>query len=130
MNYFPQIDRWLIPKSALDESRKEMAQDGRRRNEGTCLWLGTRSDGVARITHVVFLRGPGVQKGPSNVQIDPELMRDVHEKAESVGRILIGQIHSHGHYYGVDFSPTDHRYGVRVPFFLSVVCPDFGQTES
>jgi len=130
MNYFPKINRWLIPQAALNRSREEMAQDGRRGNEGISLWLGTKKRGEARLTRIVFLRGRGIYKSPLNIQIDPELMRQVHEKAEVVGAILIGQIHSHGRHYGVNLSPTDHTYGVRVPYFLSVVCPDYAQTES
>jgi hypothetical protein len=57
-------------------------------------------------------------------------MRQVHEQAEAVGAILVGQIHSHGRHYGVDLSPTDHAYGIHVPYFLSVVCPDYAQTKS
>ena len=107
-----------------------MAQDGRWGNEGISLWLGTKHRGEAHLSHLVFPRGSGVRKSPLNIQIAPELMREVHEQAEAVGRILVGQIHSHGRKYGVDLSPTDHAYGVRVPYFLSVVCPDYAQTDS
>jgi hypothetical protein len=130
MNYFPKINKWLIPKAALDRSREEMAQDGRMGNEGISLWLGTKERGEARLTHVVFLRGNGVRKSPFNIHIEPELMREVHEHAEAAGVILIGQIHSHSRYCSIDLSPTDHAHGIRVPYFLSIVCPDFAQTES
>jgi hypothetical protein len=130
MNYFPKINKWLIPKAALDRSREEMAQDGRVGNEGISLWLGTKERGEARLTHAVFLRGNGVRKSPFNIHIEPELMREVHEHAEAAGVILIGQIHSHSRYCGIDLSPTDHAYGIHVPYFLSIVCPDFAQTES
>ena len=129
MNYFPKINRWLIPEGALRCSREEMARDGRVGNEGTALWLGKKEDGEARLTHLVFLRGRGIHKGPLNIWIDPELMREVHEQAERVGTILIGQIHSHDRDYGVGLSPTDRAYGVRVPYFLSVVYPDFASRE-
>src|SRR5205807_2567168 len=130
MNYFPKIDRWIIPEQALERSRDEMASDGRDGNEGTSLWLGTKQAGEARITHIVFLRGAGVYKSPLNIQVTPELMREVHESAQAVGVILIGQIHSHSRRCGVDLSPTDHAYGIRVPYFLSIVWPDYAQGES
>lgn len=130
MSYFPKIKRWIIPQAALDQSREEMALDGRAGNEGTSLWLGTKKGGEARLTHLVFLRGPGVDKSPYNIRITPELMREVHEKAMAVSGILIGQIHSHHRHCGVDLSPTDHACGIRVPYFLSIVYPDYAQTES
>jgi len=130
MNYFPKTNKWIVPEEALNRSREEMAQDGRWGNEGISLWLGMKRHGEARLTHIIFLRGDGVRKSPLNIQIDPELMRQVHEKAEAAGAILIGQIHSHGRHCGVNLSPTDHAYGIRVPYFLSVVCPDYAQTES
>lgn len=130
MNYFPKIHKWVIPGVALKKSRLEMATDGRFGNEGISLWLGTKERGEARLTHLVFLRGDGVRKTPVNIEVAPELMRQIHEKAEALSIILIGQIHSHGGYHGVDLSPTDHLYGVRVPYFLSVVCPDYAQTDS
>jgi hypothetical protein len=130
MNYFPKTNRWLIPEAALVRSREEMALDGRQGNEGTSLWLGTKLRGEARLTHLVFLRGAGIFKSPYNIQVTPELMREVHEKALAIGAILIGQIHSHHRHCGVDLSPTDHAYGIRVPYFLSVVHPEYAQTES
>jgi hypothetical protein len=130
MNYFPKINKWIVPEAALSRSREEMAVDGLRGNEGISLWLGTKQRAEARLTHLVFLRGAGVYKSPFNIQITPELMREAHEKAQAVGAILIGQIHSHSPQCRVDLSPTDHAYGVRVPYFLSIVYPDFAQSES
>ena len=130
MDYFPKTNKWLIPKVALDRSREEMALDGCHGNEGTSLWLGTKEHGGARLTHLVFLRGAGIHKSPLNITVAPELMREVHEQAQAVGAILIGQIHSHSRHCGVDLSPTDHTYGVRVPYFLSIVYPDFAQFTS
>jgi hypothetical protein len=62
--------------------------------------------------------------------VQPELMRAVHEAAIDAGVILIGQVHSHSADYGVDLSPSDHAYGFQVPYFLSVVWPDYAQTAT
>jgi hypothetical protein len=127
MNYFPTIRRWFIPEAAFHLSRQEMAQDGRLGNEGISLWLGTKAHGEARLTHLVFLRGDGVRRSPRNIQIAPELMHQVHDRAVAAGVILIGQIHSHGKDSGVNLSFTDKAYGVHVPHYLSVVCPEYAQ---
>jgi len=126
MNYFPKVDRWHIPFDALQTSLEEMALDGAEGNEGVCLWLGNKDDGGdATISHAVLLRGPGIVKSPANIQIAPELMRQVHEVVRELDLTLIGQIHSHGSDYGVSLSFVDRRYGISVPHYLSVVAPDY-----
>jgi hypothetical protein len=131
MNYFPKINKWHIPRDVLQKSLEEMAVDGGRGNEGICLWLGDRNDdGNATITHMALLRGPGVVKSPANIQIAPELMREVHGIARENGLTLVGQIHSHGREYGVSLSYTDRKYGISVPYYLSLVAPDYGMNKA
>jgi hypothetical protein len=127
MNFFPKVNRWFLPANLLEQSLAEMAIDGRQGNEGTCFWLGRRGGGKADVTHLVFLRGDGVRKSPLNVRVTEHLMREMHERAETLGLMLVGQIHSHGGCCGVDMSESDHAYGVSVPFFLSIICPDYAQ---
>jgi hypothetical protein len=127
MNFFPKVNRWRLPASVLEQSIAEMAIDGRDGNEGTCFWLGKRAKGEAAVSHLVFLRGEGVHKSPLNVQVSAELMREVHERAEALDLMLVGQIHSHSGLCGVDMSASDHAYGVSVPYFLSIICPDYAQ---
>jgi hypothetical protein len=126
--FFPSVGQWDVPEGLLEDAVKEVAIDGRKGREGTCLWLGTKSEGSAAITTSVHLRGPGIRKSAAQISIEPWLLREVHQAARDRDLILVGQIHSHGRLYGVDLSPTDHSYGVRVPYFLSVVAPDYGQT--
>lgn len=123
--FFPRVQRWVIPESIFRSSFEEMARDGINGCEGTVLWLGRRLAGTAEISHGVALRGPGVVKGPAFLQIDADTMNEVTELAGNLDMCLIGQIHAHGPGYGVDLSLTDHRYGVRVPYFLSIVAPDY-----
>jgi proteasome lid subunit RPN8/RPN11 len=126
VNFFPVVHQWKLPGELLPVSLQEMALDGRVGNEGICLWLGQRGeDGIAVVSHAVKLRGCGIWKSPVNIRIAPELMREVHQYARALGVILVGQIHSHGPYHSVDLSPTDLRYGVSVPYYLSLVAPDY-----
>jgi hypothetical protein len=127
MNFFPKINKWWLPATVWRQSVAEMAIDGRNGDEGTCFWLGRRANREAQVSHLIFLRGKGIRKAPLNIHIDAELMRDVHERAEMLGLILLGQVHSHSSSCGVDMSASDHAYGVSVPFFLSVICPHFAQ---
>lgn len=111
----------------LAQSIAEMAIDGREGNEGTCFWFGNRTDGDAEISHLILLRGRGISKSPLNVSVSAELMREVHERTEALGLTLVAQIHSHSSFCGVDMSASDHAYGVSVPYFLSIICPDYAQ---
>lgn len=130
MTYYPEAKKWIIPESIVQVSLNELAQDGVNGNEGICLWLGNRGDdGLAEITQAVLLRGPNIEKSPLNITIKPELMREIHEKAQENKVLLIGQIHSHGEYVGTNLSWVDRKYGVSVPDYLSVVAPNYGLTQ-
>ena len=125
MTFFAPVNTWSIPEPALAASLQEMARDGVRGDEGVALWLGRRSEGWAEVTHVVALRGPGVIKRPDQLVIQPALVNEVTDLAIELGLVLVGQIHSHGELYGTDLSYADRTYGIRVPYYLSLVAPDY-----
>ncbi len=125
MSFFKPINAWRIPESALVESLREMARDGVLGNEGVAMWLGHRGDGVAEVTHVVVLRGPDLVKRPDQLVIPPSLVNDVTDLAIDNDLVLVGQIHSHGELHGTDLSYADRTFGIKVPFFLSLVAPDY-----
>lgn len=124
MTFFPSIKKWVIPASAILDSLKEMAFDGAIGNEGIVLWLGNRLKGIAEVTHLVGLRGPGVIKQPDLLRIESHLFNDVADVAIELGVSLLGQIHSHEGFW-VDLSWADSTYGVAVPYYLSVVAPHY-----
>ncbi|MGH7271031.1 MAG: hypothetical protein ACREJ3_11425 [Polyangiaceae bacterium] len=123
--FFPTIESWQLPRAALVASLDEMARDGRDGNEGIAFWLGRRTGGVASISHVVCLRGNDVVREPAHLHVGAGTLNDVADLAIEHGVSIVGQIHSHGPYFGVDLSVTDRRYGIAVPHFLSVVAPDY-----
>jgi hypothetical protein len=125
VSYFPEIERWRIPENAMSASLFEMACDGKEGREGIALWLGKRDEGIVEVSHVFFLRGKGVVKQPDLLIVSRDLMNEVADKAIELRLALIGQIHSHGEGYSTNLSVTDRRYGVAVPFYLSVVAPDY-----
>jgi hypothetical protein len=125
MTFFAPVHTWRVPASAFAASLREMARDGVRGDEGVALWLGRRGGGRAEVTHVVALRGPGVIKKPDQVVIHPGLVNEVTDLAIELGVVLVGQIHSHGVDYGTDLSDADRAYGIAVPYYLSLVAPDF-----
>jgi hypothetical protein len=123
--YFPLVECWNLPESALAGSIAEMSLDGVYGNEGVVLWLGRRSNGEAWISHLVMLRGAGCIKRPAQLVIHESAFAAVTDIAIENNLSLIGQIHSHGPGYGVDLSPTDKMYGIAVPYYLSLVAPDY-----
>jgi len=125
MSFFATVHTWCVPELAFAASLQEMARDGVRGDEGVALWLGRRGNGQAEVTHVVALRGPGVTKRPDQLVIQPALVNEVTDLAIELGVVLVGQIHSHGKLYGTDLSHADRTFGIQVPFFLSLVAPDY-----
>jgi hypothetical protein len=126
MKFFEPVSEWQLPRRALEASIEEMAVDGRLGNEGVALWLGTRLDGVSQIQAIVVLRGADVVKKPDLLVIGAKTMNNVTDVAIERRLSLVGQIHSHGKYFGTNLSATDRRCGVCIPHFISVVAPEYG----
>lgn len=124
--YYLPVNNWVIPRLAWSSSFREMAKDGIEGNEGVALWLGKKEKGVALITHVVFLRGANIIKKPDLLIINSDIINEVTDYTILHELVLIGQIHSHGHYYGTSLSHTDQKYGICAPYYLSIVAPDYG----
>jgi len=124
--FFPPVKVWRLVEGVLKGSLQEMSIDGVHGNEGVVLWLGRRAQEQAEITHLVGLRGSGVTKRPDLLVIAPRLLNEVADVALQLNVSLIGQIHTHGSGYSLDLSRTDRTWGIAVPYFLSVVAPDYG----
>jgi len=128
--YFPKIDSWRIPETVIADALEEMAIDGRQGNEGIALFLGRDNDGVAEVTHLVKLRGPGLEKYPDQINIHSSLLNEVTDVAIDNKVRLIGQVHSHGPGYGIGLSYTDRTYGIKTPYYLSLVAPDYALSSA
>lgn len=125
-SYFSEIETWRIPESVIADALAEMAIDGSDGNEGIALFLGhDNDDGDAEVTHMVKLRGPGLEKRPAQINIGAALLNEVTDVAIGNKVRLLGQVHSHGPGYGVDLSRTDRVYGIKTPYYLSLVAPDY-----
>ncbi|MES2522551.1 MAG: hypothetical protein V4617_07640 [Gemmatimonadota bacterium] len=127
--------RWVVPQTALDRSYDELAADGARGREGIALWAGTAAHDAhgqtVCVTHVLLLRGAGVERGPGYIGVSPELLNDVTDVLAALGGdvYLVGQIHGHPPRASTDLSEVDVAYGIRTPGFLSVVAPNYGMAR-
>jgi hypothetical protein len=128
--YFAITDIWQFPQSAVPSVLSEMAIDGSKGNEGITLFLGVDAGTTTEITHLVRLRGNGITKHPDQITISPALFNEVTDIAIKEKVRLIGQVHSHGPGYCLDLSPTDRRYGIRTPDYLSLVAPNYAMTDT
>jgi proteasome lid subunit RPN8/RPN11 len=129
-SHFSPTQSWRIPQAAIEDSLDEMACDGANGHEGIVLWLGKDTGEIAEVTHLIRLRGPLVEKCPQLINIHPALFNDVADVAIEHGVRLVGQVHSHGPACGVDLSRTDRIHGIQVPFYLSLVAPDYARTRA
>jgi hypothetical protein len=128
-SYFAQTRLWRIPQAAIEDSLDEMSLDGAKGCEGIVLWLGKDRDDIADITHLIRFRGPLVEKRKEYINIQPALFNDVADIAIEHGLRLVGQVHSHPPGYSVGLSPTDRMDGIQVPYYISLVAPDFACTR-
>ena len=130
--FFSKVTKWLFPADALDVALSELRIDGARSTEGIALWLGHRNSGIASVTHMVYLRGSGLFKTDVHIRVNQDLFNEVTDSAINLGKTLIGQIHSHPSAAGVEMSYSDIAGTPQVPYYLSIVVPDFAmraQTE-
>lgn len=118
--------QWHVPRDLIARSVRIMAPHGRLGNEGLAIWLGKEIGAGAQVTHVVELKGPGFETSPGRLSISIAGMSALTDLAEAQDVYLIGQIHSHPKNY-VDLSWVDKAYGIRVPNYLSLVCPHYAQ---
>ena len=96
----------------------------------SCSGLGATRVRWPKATHLVRLRGALIEKHPDFINIHPSLLNDVADIAIEHKVRLIGQVHSHGPGYWLDLSPTDREYGIRASSYLSLVAPDYGNTNA
>ncbi len=118
--------QWKLPRDLISASIQIMAPHGRRGNEGLSLWLGSESGGCVSVTHMVELRGPGFRTAPQQLRISLAGMSALTDLADRLNVYLVGQIHSHPGGF-VDLSQVDKVHGIRVPDYLSLVCPHYAQ---
>lgn len=118
---------WYLPEDLLHRSIEIMRPHGARGNEGLALWLGTNDDAErVKVTHAIEIYGSGFVTAPLRMQLSFRAMATLTSLADRLDRYLVGQIHSHPATF-IDLSLVDKELGIRVPDYLSVVCPHYAQ---
>lgn len=118
---------WYVPEDLLRTSIEIMRPHGAQGNEGLALWLGTSDDAErVTVTHAIEIYGSGFVTAPLQMRLSFHAMATLTRLADTLDRYLVGQIHSHPGYF-TDLSVVDTELGIRVPDYLSVVCPHYAQ---
>jgi hypothetical protein len=120
--------QWQLPRDLLPESIKIMRPHGAQGNEGLALWFGREAGQGLEITHVVDVAGPGFRTSPLHMCLSYRTMAALTDLAEKIDRFLVGQIHAHPGQM-LDLSDLDVEQGIRVPDYLSLVCPYYAQRD-
>lgn len=120
---------WVLPEDLLQQSISIMRPHGAIGNEGLALWLGKTNGSAIQITHLIEVTGPGFNTSPLYMSLSMRAMSKLTDLAEQLDRYLAGQIHSHPRTF-TDLSELDKTQGIRVPNYLSVVCPHYAQRST
>ena len=119
---------WTFPADLLSESIRIMRPHGAMGNEGLVLWFGSAVGDRLDITHAVEVYGSGFQTTPLHMQLSMRAMAALTDLADRLDRFLVGQIHSHPARM-LELSDLDIDQGIRVPNYLSLVCPHYAQLD-
>ncbi len=119
---------WHLPNNLLSQSITIMRPQGRMGNEGLVFWFGIENGVSSVITHIVEVFGSGFITTPLHMSLSLNAMTRLTEITEELDVFLIGQIHSHPGNF-VDLSELDKKHGIRIPDYLSVVCPYYAQKD-
>lgn len=119
---------WHLPCNLLSQSITIMRPQGRMGNEGLAFWFGIENQNHLFVTHIVEVFGSGFISTPLHMSLSLNAMTRLTQLTEELDIYLIGQIHSHPGNF-VDLSELDKRHGIRIPDYLSVVCPYYAQRD-
>lgn len=120
--------QWALPKNLLQDSVSIMRPHGAKNNEGLALWFGTEDGATVTVSHIVEAVGPGFFTTPLYMSLSLRAMAKLTDLAEELDAYLVGQIHSHPGMF-VDLSRLDKKHGIRIPNYLSLVCPHYAQKD-
>jgi proteasome lid subunit RPN8/RPN11 len=126
---YPSIEQWTVGEGFLQATLKGVygaAQFGR---ESGAFWLGKR-EANARITALVFPRGPGVEEARGLWRVSPELFGAVTRWAVPRDLCLLAVAHTHTGCTKPFLSWTDRTFGVRIPGILAIVIGSGGKEHN
>ena len=125
--YFPRIDTFALSAALLAETLAALRAEGEFRVESLVFWGGVVADGVAVVTDVFVPKGPGVYKHPLQVRISDRVIAALCGELDPPRLVLLGQVHTHME--AAFHSPSDDRFSLDTPGYVSIVIPEFARGE-
>jgi hypothetical protein len=120
---YPRIEIWRLADRIVPATWDALqAADCR---EAGVLWLGERG-AEALVTHVIRLRGVGVEEGRGHFEAAPEVLGTITRWAKPQSLTLLASCHAHPPGVAGRLSAWDRRHGFVVPEFLTLVAGDAG----
>lgn len=123
---YPTVRGWVVAEALLRATLDGLRKAGAFRRESGAFWLGSR-EAEARVSAVVFPRGPGVKEAPGLWRVSPEVFGAITRWAVPLRLCLLAVVHTHIGGGDPFLSWTDRTFGVRVPGVLAVVIPRGGK---
>ena len=125
--YFPSVEKFPLSQSLVERTLDALQAEGQFRVESLVFWAGTVTDGLATVTDVFVPKGPGVFKHPLQVRVSDELIAVLCGRLDPPRLVLLGQVHTH---MGAAFhSPSDDRFSMDTPGYISIVVPSFARAD-
>lgn len=127
--YFPTMGTFTLSASLLNETLAALRREGEYRVESLVFWAGTpKPDGTAVVTHVFVPKGAGVYLHALQVRVDENVIAALCGELDPPRLVLLGQVHTH-----MDeafHSPSDDRFSLDTPGYISIVIPNFGRDDA
>ena len=117
---YPEIERWKIPRGAIDATLEEVKPVTHPGVEAGVLWLGRRST-VAQIEAVVTPTGGGVQQYADCWRVSYQVYGRISAWATEAGLSLLAVCHTHGGPSPARLSRRDRTHSVKAPGVLAAV---------
>lgn len=126
--YFTAIETFTLPPSLLDETLAALRAEGELRVESLVFWAGSVGEGKATVTHLFVPKGDGVFKHPLQVRVHDRVIAALCGELDPPRLVLLGQAHTH--LEEAFHSPSDDRFSLDTPGYVSIVIPYFGRGDA
>ena len=126
--YFKPIETFALPATLLEETLVALRVEGGFRVESLVFWAGSVYNGKAAVTHVFVPKGEGVFKHPLQVRVHDSVVAALCGELDPPRLVLLGQVHTH--LEEAFHSPTDDRFSLDTPGYVSIVIPKFGRDNA
>jgi proteasome lid subunit RPN8/RPN11 len=117
---YPEIERWIIPRLAIDATLDEVKPANHPGIEAGVFWLGCRST-IARVEAVVTPKGYGVNQFADCWQVSYRVYGGISAWATDAGLGLLAVCHTHGGPSPARLSRRDRTHSVKAPGVLAAV---------